>query len=407
MISLQRYILIYEGGQAGHMAHPIDYTDFTGNELKNLVVDLFTGKVTQMKEKLDGMNLFATMNNEGEVVFIRNNSNLNSEKGGMSIDDMIEKWAEKEHQKRVFTQAGNIITTIFKKLGVKYFNPTTETRKCINCECIVEGKTNIMPYATDRVAFHGYKIYEKGVNKKGEPAWIEKEEVEGGVEEIYKIAEGIDAAKPRPNLVVKSLEEGNKFAQQFIKSIDRLFDNEDLTLDNTIEEWKFKRFEKVKPEWLDKNVKEIFNRWFNNDKSFKASELKKIYPDHYDEVKDDKFGKPFIGKVMEPLDNLFLAIGNELIDLLDGFTNKDTHDKVITSLKKDMDETVELVKQSGSTDAQDKVERNLNRLKALNDKYNSAEGIVFTYKGRLMKLTGSFAAINQILGTRFDVEKNN
>ena len=405
MISLQRYVMIYEGGAGGHMAHPIDYTDFTGNELKNLVIDLFSGKVETMKEKLDGMNINATMNEHGEVVFIRNNSNLNSEKGGMSIDDMVEKWAEKEHQKRVFTQAGNIITTIFKKLGVKYFNPDNNTRKVINCECIVEGKTNVMPYAKDRVAFHGYKIYERGVNKKGEPAWIEKDEVEGGVDDIYKVAEGIDAAKPRPNLVIKSLEDGNKFAQQFIKSIDRLFDNEGLTLDNTIEEWKFKRFEKYKPEWLDKNVKEIFNRWFNNDKSFKASELKKVYPDHYDEVKDDKFGKPFISKVMEPLDNLFLAIGNELIDLLDGFTNKDSHNKVIDTLKNDMKETIEFVKQSGSTEIQDKVEKNLNRLQALGDKYNSAEGVVFMYKGRLMKMTGSFAAINQILGTRFDVEK--
>ena len=96
--------------------------------------------------------------------------------------------------------------------------------------------------------------------------------------------------------------------------------------------------------------------------------------------------------------------GNELIDLLDGFTNKDTHDKVITSLKKDMEETVALVKQYGSSQDQEKVEKNLNRLQALNDRYNSAEGIVFTYKGRLMKLTGSFAAINQILGTRFDIE---
>ena len=108
---------------------------------------------------------------------------------------------------------------------------------------------------------------------------------------------------------------------------------------------------------------------------------------------------------MEPLDNLFLAIGNELIDLLDGFTNKDRHDKVIASLKNDLEETITLVKQSGSTQDQEKVEKNLNRLQALNNKYNSAEGIVFTYKGRLMKLTGSFAAINQILGTRFDVEK--
>ena len=108
--------IINEGGQAGHMAHPIDYTDFTGQELIELVQYLFCGKITEIKEKLDGMNIMATMNDDGEVVFIRNNSNLNSERGGMSIDDMVEKWAEKEHQKKVFIQAGQIITDIFKKL---------------------------------------------------------------------------------------------------------------------------------------------------------------------------------------------------------------------------------------------------------------------------------------------------
>ena len=117
MINLQRYVMIYEGGAGGHMAHPIDYTDFTGQELIELVQDLFGGKITEIKEKLDGMNIMATMNDDGEVVFIRNNSNLNSERGGMSIDDMVEKWAEKEHQKKVFIQAGQIITDIFKKLG--------------------------------------------------------------------------------------------------------------------------------------------------------------------------------------------------------------------------------------------------------------------------------------------------
>jgi replicative DNA helicase len=110
---------------------------------------------------------------------------------------------------------------------------------------------------------------------------------------------------------------------------------------------------------------------------------------------------------MQPLDNLFLAIGNELIDILDGFTNNDSHNAVVDILKQDMSEVIELVKQSGSIEIQDKIEKNLNRLQALNNKYNSAEGIVFMYKGRLMKLTGSFAAINQILGARFDVEKLN
>ena len=248
-------------------------------------------------------------------------------------------------------------------------------------------------------------ILDHNLIKNGNKSWAEIDEVEGDVDAIYKAAEGIDAAKPRPNLVIKSIEDGKKFVTQFSKAIHRLFDNEDLQLTDTIEDWKFARFEKVKPEWLDKNVKEIFNRWFNKDKSFKASELKKLYPEHYDEVKDDKFAKPFIGEVMRPLDNLFLLIGNELIDLLDGFTNNEIHNKVVDSLKHDMEEIVELVKQSGSTEVQQKVERNLNRLKSLGDKYNSAEGVVFTYKGRLMKLTGSFAAVNQIIGARFDLEK--
>lgn len=409
MINLQRYVMIYEGGAGGHMAHPIDYTDFTGNDLIELVENLFSGKVQTMKEKLDGMNIEATMNDKGEVVFIRGNGDRNSPNGGMSIKDMESKWEGKDHQLKVYIQSGKIIEQIFKKFDVKYFNPKPGVRKMINCECIIEGKTNVMPYAKDRVAFHGYKLYEltEKIDKNGNKSWREIEDVEGNVGDIYKAAEGIDAALPRPNLVIKSLEEGQKFVKQFTKAIDRLFADEDMKLSDSIEEWKFARFNKVKPEWLDKNVREVFNRWFNNDKSFKANELKKIYPEHYNEVKDDKFAKPYIAKVMQPIDNLFLAIGNELIDLLDGFTNNDAHNKVVDSLKRDMEETIELVKQSGSTEIQDKVEKNLNRLQALNNKYNSAEGVVFMYKGRLMKMTGSFAAINQILGARFDVEKLN
>lgn len=406
MINLQRYVMLFEGGAGGHMAHPIDYTDFTGEELIQLVTDLFSGKVETMKEKLDGMNISATMNDKGDVVFVRNNSERNSPEGGLSIEDMSVKWAEKEHQKKVYTQSGKIITEIFSKLPVKYFNPEPGVRKIINCECIIEGKTNVMLYASDRVAFHGYKIYNltDKLDKNGNKSWVEVDEVEGDVDAIYKAAEGIDAAKPRPNLVIKSLQDGEKFVKQFTKSISDLFNKEGLDTTNSIEEWKYKRFESIKPEWMNEYVKEIFNRWFNKDKSFKVSEFKKAYPDHYEDVKGEKFCKPFIGKVMEPLDNLFLSIGNELIDLLDGFTNKDTHNKVIDILRKDMKETIELVKKSGSVEAQEKVEKNLKRLQALNDKYNSAEGIVFTYKGRLMKLTGSFAAINQILGTRFDIE---
>ena len=389
---------ITEGGAAGHMSHPFDYGEFTGHDLLELVDDLFGGKIENMKEKLDGTNIHATMNNNGQVVFIRNKSNLNSELGGMSIQDMADKWADKPGVQKTFLTAGNIITEIFNKLGVKYFNPDSETRKVINCECIIAGKTNIMPYAEDRVAFHGYVIY-----KKNGSAWEEVENVEGHVDDIYKAAAGIDSARPRMNLVIKSVEEAAKFAKVFKSDLENLFKAEGLSLKNTIEDWKRARFNKLKPEWLDKEVDRIYDRWFNNDKSFKASELKKIYTDHYDDVKSDKFAKTYVKSVMEPIDDLFLEIGNAFIKMCDGFTNASSHNTIVDTLKKDLSDVCAAVEKSGSDEVKQQLEFQLNRLRKLGDNaINSAEGVVFVHKGRLMKLTGAFAAMNQILNLKYN-----
>lgn len=391
--------MIVEGGAGGHMSHPFDYDELTGDDLIELVEDLFGGKITDMKEKLDGTNIHATMNNNGQVVFIRNKSNLNSELGGMSIQDMAEKWADKPSVQNTFLTAGKIITEIFNKLGKKYFNPDNETRKVINCECIIAGKTNVMPYASDRVAFHGYKIYKKNGN-----TWEETENVEGHVEDIYKAAEGIDAAKPRMNLVIKSVEEANKFAKVFKGKLEKLFKDEKLGTNVSLETWKRVRFEKIMPEWLNDGGKDVitavYNRWFNDDKSFKAAELKKIYADNYKDVVSDKFAKPYVKQVMEPIDDLFLEIGNQFIKLCNGFTNDDAHASVIDTLTKDIEDVCNNIEKNGSEEVKQQLDFQLTRLRKLGDNaINHAEGVVFTYKGRLMKATGSFAAVNQILGT--------
>ena len=391
--------MIVEGGAGGHMSHPFDYDELTGDDLIELVEDLFGGKITDMKEKLDGTNIHATMNNNGQVVFIRNKSNLNSELGGMSIQDMADKWADKPSVQNTFLTAGRIITEIFTKLGKKYFNPDDDTRKVINCECIIAGKTNVMPYASDRVAFHGYKIYKKNGN-----TWEETESVEGHVEDIYKAAEGIDAAKPRMNLVIKSIEEANKFAKIFKGKLEKLFKDEKLGTNVSLETWKRVRFEKIMPEWLNAGGKDVvtavYNRWFNDDKSFKAAELKKIYADNYKDVVSDKFARPFVKQVMEPIDDLFLEIGNQFIKLCNGFTNDDAYASVVDTLTKDIEDVCDNIEKNGSEEVKQQLEFQLTRLRKLGDNaINHAEGVVFTYKGRLMKATGSFAAINQILGT--------
>ena len=405
MKSLVQYICeslqpILEGGAGGHMAHPFDYTDFTANDLIELVDSLFKGKVEHLKEKLDGFNISASMNNKGEIIFIRNNTERNSEDGGILLKNLEARWDEKEQQKKVYMAAGKVIEKIFPKLGVKYFNPDNTHRKIINCECIVAGQTNIMPYASDRVAFHGYQMWEWDGKK-----WNPQEDVEGHVDELYKAAEGIDEAKPRPDLVIRSVEEGIKFAEKFTKDISKLWSDEGLSNDTSVEEWKKSRFKKFAPAWC-KDDERIFNRLCNGDKSVNLRVLKKEYADHADELNslDKKEGKNIVAKIMEPMDNLFLSIGNELIDQLDGFINSGSKDKIVAQLKADMESTVKAVEASDSVDAKDKLEKSIQRLQALNNKYNAAEGIVIMYKGRRMKFTGSFAPLNAALGTRFMLE---
>lgn len=401
MESLQKYVMLFEGGAGGHMAHPFDYTDFTANDLIELVDSLFRGKVEQLKEKLDGFNISASMNNDGEIIFIRNETERNSPDGGILLKNLNARWDGKEQQKKVFVMAGKIIEKIFPKLGVKYFNPDSTHRKVINCECIIAGQTNIMPYASDRVAFHGYQIWELDGNK-----WKFKEDVEGNVDDIYKAAEGIDEAKPRPNLVIRSLEDGIKFAEKFTKDISKLWSDEGLNNAASVDEWKKSRFHKLAPAWC-KDDERLYNRLCNGDKSVNLRILKKEYADHVDELNelDKKEGKKLVGNIMEPMDNLFLSIGNELIDLLDGFINSGSKEKIVTQLKADMESTVKAVEASNSVDAKDKLEKSIQRLQALNNKYNAAEGIVIMYKGRRMKFTGSFAPLNAALGTRFMLEE--
>ena len=88
-----------------------------------------------------------------------------------------------------------------------------------------------------------------------------------------------------------------------------------------------------------------------------------------------------------------------MISICDGFTNKGNEDDVVAKLTDTLKSTVAELRANASDTTRNKLEYELSRLQELDNKINAEEGITFMYKGRLMKLTGSFAPLNQILGT--------
>lgn len=399
MYNLQEYIdnkyyeLVTEGGMGGHMAHPIDYDDLTFGDLIDMIEQLFSGQITELKEKLDGTNIQATVNTVGEVVFIRNKGDLNSDKGGMSVDDMAKKWADKPAVAKNYVKAGEVINKIFVKIPIKYFNPDDNTKVIVNCECISAGQTNVMLYERDRVAFHGTATY-----KLKDGKWELLNETEGEPQEIRKAADGIEEALPRPKLVIKNIELAKQESSKAVTRLEILMNDNAVNEKSTIGDYKRIRYDEIAPSWA--NNDDCFNRIINKDKSKNLRILKKDYPElpAYEKSKD---AKNLYRDIMEPLDTLFSQIGNALINLLDGFTNANDSDKVISMLQAELETDKEYVEREGSDEMKDVMARSLQRLNKLNNKLNATEGVVFQYKGKLMKITGAFSALNQLLGIKF------
>lgn len=394
---------IIEGGASGHMKHPYDYTDFTLRDIKGLIRNLFSGKIEDITEKIDGTNIQATMNTAGQVVFIRNKGDLNSANGGMTIEDMANKWSDKPHIAKTFLTAGMLITNVFEKIGPKFFNPNDKTRLVCNCECVIEGKTNVLYYGSSQVDFHNIWVYEM---QDGQ--WQTTKVTNDGLDTIQKACENIDGAQITPKVIIKTTEKTNDILTTYIKEIDKIFKADKLGEYNTIEEWKRRRFEN----WLQDNgykwiyddyygTNTLFERWFNGDKSVNIKKIKELYEGHETDIVElDKKGyKQIASDVMKPLDSFFMHLGNDLIELCDGIINANNKDTVVKQLANDLHTAVETIRNEGSDDANQKLTVQLKRLEDM--QLNAAEGIVFRYKGQLMKCTGSFAALNQALGLQY------
>lgn len=395
----------YEGGAAGHMSHIYDYTDLTLRDIKGIIRNLFSGKIEDVTEKLDGMNIQCTLNNDGKLVFIRNKGDLNSEQGGMSQDDVSAKWAGKERVQKVYLDAYNTIEKVFKKIGKKFFNPNKNTKILANCECITAGKTNVLLYSSAQVDFHNLWIYTREDENSN---WEKSDVTTDGLEVLEKACENIDGAQLTPKVLIRVTEQSNSLMVSYIKSIDALFKKEGCTEKDAIDDYKWMRFNHYcsdNHEWIledEQGTEILYERWFNDDKRVNLREIKKIYKNHLEEFNTIN-PKKIVYEVTKTLDTFFSKLGNSIISLCDKLVNAGSESAVIEQLSNDLEEVVSEIESNGTEELKEKLTTNLNRLAELGNQINSTEGIVFKYNDRLCKITGSFAAVNQILGLRFSL----
>lgn len=401
--------LILEGGAAGHMAHPFDDKSLTFADFKNLIEAGLSGELNfeeDATEKTDGQNVFATIQ-DGQVKFARNKGELISPMDLQTFKQKFDGHASAMVEE-TFKFAAEDLANALIKLPLKIQEETFENGlNWMNMELIYSKNPNVIYYDRDVIQFHGIKKTDgKGniIDEDNKPAAaIAKalEDVKANIGKTFTII------PPQIIKIGKDIDFDQNKAK-FIKKVEELRDMYNLTDADEVsryhEMWWRDQINSIFPE-ATQDVKEgLLLRWaYDDKKTLNIRDLEKmgLSKEQADAVK--KFDKEDVKKKykenIRPFEDLFLELGSIILKNASNFVAANPSaemQRLHTQIRTEADK----IKVGGDIAQINKVMSELERLDRIGgiESIVPTEGIVFVYKGKTYKLTGTFAAINQLMG---------
>ena len=396
--------LLMEGGAYGHMNHPFDVQmNLTFGDLKNIVKKALSGKLELAREKTDGQALAISWVN-GRLVAARNKSHLkNSGKDAMGVQDVISKFAGRGSVSDAFSFAIKDLESAVKGLSDKDKKDIFKNGKCfMNCEIIYPENTNVVPYGTSLLVFHGTMEYNEAGDAVGEnPAAGAKlatmiKQINAHVQSKFTL-QGPPIQKLPVNKDLKAKQ------PVYLAMITKLQNEFGLTDKNGVADYHqawWRQYVDKNASSLDEQQKiGLVKRWAFGDKSFRLADIKdaklKAWADQTDKKDQAKITKDNLLKFEE----IFLGVGADVLSFMTSVLTANP-EAAKQQMVGRLETAISSIKATGDAKNLDKLETELTRLNALGgfDKIVPNEGIVFSYKGATYKLTGAFAPLNQILG---------
>jgi hypothetical protein len=397
-------VLLTEGGAAGHMNHPFDDRDLTFAEMKELVHLSLQGKLNieaDVTEKTDGQNLAVTYKN-GKVGAARNKATIREP---MDINAVASKFEGRGDIEKAFTFSMRDLESALKNLDPKTLNNIFQNgKRFLNIEIIYPATKNVITYGPKAyIQFHGVDEYNLETATKGDsfPEFAPQlqkliADVNANIQQTFEII-------PPKIITTKAVRDFDKKEPNYINRINKL--QQEFALQDSDEvvmyhqRWWENRVNNEFPQATDEEKQALVRRWAYFEKKFRLrgiqDEETRQKAIDFDKTNFQKQNKENVYK----FEKIFLELGTDVLANINNYLAVNPKESV-KELRKDIQNVIKQIQSTNDLEVLNKLKYQLKRIEDMGgfDKLVPSEGIVFIYKGKTYKLTGLFAAVNQLLG---------
>jgi len=392
------------GALGGHMAHLHESLELTFDELAT-ILDSVANADVEATEKVDGQNLFLTVDASGAIRTARNAGDL--KKGGMTPEEFASKWAGHPAE-GAFTKGFDAIKQALSAMGAEAQELFASGKRYVNMEVMYPGNPNLIVYDAGNVVLHNFNTFDEA----GEP--VDDPDARTAFDQLSTALDAAEVEVDGETWTIKgpvvaqlqALTDGSALAE-VQAAIARVASP--VGMDATIGDLAEVRLRATATQAgipPDK-VEDILDAAFQREGAKKVTVIKKGLPKDQQKMVSKLATKSnaytAISAALRPLE---LAINDFAIEVLRGmesFFVSDT-DTELQRQRAELQQAIEYLEglaASGDEGVGRLVDKQLEKLKSVEDVAATMEGIVFEYppgSGQLKKLTGTFAMANQLVG---------
>ena len=392
------------GGLAGHMSHLYDNPDLTLGEIEDIFIRASSGRLVGT-EKTDGQNIFLSYSvKRGRPVAARNLGNIKT--GGMSAKDLAAKFGGRGELEKSFNDSFRVFADAVRNFSMEeqmdIFGP--DANIWYNAEVQDPRTSNVINYDAKTLTIHraGHKEFDK---ESGKP--IDKD--------VSANAEALEAALEK----VKDRNRGDyRIQMNAFRNLDAIGDDEELNValsklfnlmranglnkDSTVLDFLIVRLKEVVdyavPNISDESKNLLLKRILKVDGVNMRDVLKTVSGEDKQKVRDlIKNDKKVLTAAIFPLEDIVHDFSVEMLRGLESAFVLDNEAEV-ERLRKEVSKAISAIQSSGNEKALEILNKQMKKLKDIENVSTAAEGFVFDYDGVTYKFTGNFAPINQLLG---------